>query len=111
MDLKISYRHLEPSDSISAKIEEKVKHLKKYFQGKLNIDWVCSVEGHQQHKSEVNVTFGGMSFHAHAVDKNLYASLDLVIQKLEKQIQKKNEKLKNHIHKNIDHQVNYSEDL
>lgn len=94
MELNISYRHLEPSDAVSAKINEKVGHLKKYFQGRLKVDWVCSVDGHQQHRSEVNVHYGSHNFHAHAVDKNLYHSLDLVLSKLEKQIKKKNEKLK-----------------
>lgn len=109
MELNISYRHLDPSDALSAKIEEKVAHLKKYFHGKLKVDWVCSVDGHQQHKSEVNVHFGSKIFHANAVDKNLYVSLDIVLQKLEKQIQKKNGKIKNRMHKNIDHQINFSE--
>lgn len=98
MELNISYRHIEPSEAVSQKISEKVEHLKKYFQGQLKIDWVCSVDGHQQHKSEVNVHYGSNNFHAHAVDKNLYHSLDMVISKLEKQIQKKSDQLKNNIH-------------
>lgn len=98
MELNISYRHLEPSEAVSAKISEKVAHLNKYFHGKLKVDWVCSVDGHHQHRSEVNVHYGSNNFHAHAVDKNLYHSLDLVLHKLERQIQKKNEKLKDKIH-------------
>ena len=96
MELNISYRHLDSSDAIKQKISEKADHLKKYFHGKLKVDWVCSVDGHQQHKSEVNVHFGAKNFHAHAVDKNLYHSFDMVLSKLEKQIRKVEDKTKNH---------------
>jgi putative sigma-54 modulation protein len=99
VDLKISYRHLDSSDSISSKIEEKIDHLKKYFSGKLEVHWVCSVDGHDQHKSEVQINVAGTRFHAHATDKNLYSTLDSVVAKLESQMRKKNEKLKDKIHR------------
>jgi putative sigma-54 modulation protein len=81
------------------KIEEKLNHLKKYFSGKLDIHWVCSVDGHDQHKSEVQVNVAGTRFHAHAIDKNLYSTLDVAVGKLESQMRKKNDKLKNKIHR------------
>ncbi|MAX65902.1 MAG: ribosome-associated translation inhibitor RaiA [Bacteriovoracaceae bacterium] len=98
MNLSISYRHLDSSESVSKKIEEKVQHLKKYYQGAMNISWVCSVDGHDQHTSEVQVSVDNNQFHAHAVDSNLYATLDAAIAKLEKQMSKESEKKKRRIH-------------
>lgn len=98
MEVRISYRHLEKSPAVDEKIMEKLEHLKKYFKGKLNVSWVCSVDGHQQHKSEVNINMGQKNFHAHAIDKNLYNTLDMALNKLEKQIEKQDSKRKDKIH-------------
>lgn len=99
MNLKISYRHLDSTESINSRIEEKLNHLKKYFKGKLDIHWVCSVDGHDQHKSEVQVSVDGHRFHSHATDKNLYNTLDVAVDKLESQMRKQNEKIKNKLHR------------
>jgi len=97
MELRISFRHMEASPSIESKIADKVQHLKKYFRGKMKIDWVCSVEPHQ-HICEVNIKVDHLNFHAHASDRDLYHCLDLVIEKLEKQLRRKNDKLNDKIH-------------
>jgi putative sigma-54 modulation protein len=99
MEINISYRHLDSSPAVDAKIREKLEHLKKYFHGKMNVNWVCSVDGHQQHKSEVNINVGQNNFHANAVDKNLYNTLDMALNKIESQVRKKNEKVKDKIHR------------
>lgn len=99
MNLKISYRHLDSSEAVSGKIKEKMNHLNKFFNGKMDVHWVCSVDGHDQHKSEVQVHIDGREFHANAVDSNLYKTLDIVVEKLEKQMRKHSEKIKNKIHR------------
>jgi putative sigma-54 modulation protein len=97
MNLTISYRHLESTPSLNQKIEEKASHLNKYFDGQLNVDWVCAVEGQVQ-KSEVSVQSGHDHFHAAAEGQNLYKTLDQVLHKLESQIRKKNNKSKKKLH-------------
>ena len=97
MQLNISYKHLDSSEAIETQIKNKSSHLKKYFQGRLDVDWVCSIDG-QEHKSEVHVHAGHFTFHAHASDKNLYHTLDMALHKIEKQLSKKNELLKDKIH-------------
>jgi putative sigma-54 modulation protein len=109
MELSISYRHLDSTPSLDAKITEKAEHLKKYFQGKISVDWVCSVDGHE-HTSEVSVHAGHTRFHAHAADKCLYHTLDSALSKMEKQLSRKNSKLKNKIHGNSKEMImDYSE--
>jgi len=98
MKLKISYHHLESTPSIDSKVKEKAEHLKKYFDGKIDVTWVCSVE-RDRHKSEVNVHAGNFHFHADAEDDNLYKTFDEVLHKIEKQVSKKSDKLKDKIHR------------
>jgi len=98
MDLKISYRHLESTPSIDEKITEKVSKLKKFFQGKISVDWICSVES-DAHYSEVTITGDHFKYHATASDANLYKTIDDAVQKLQRQLERKKAKVKEKIHK------------
>ena len=99
MKLNISYHHLESTPSIEEKIREKAEHLKKYFDGHVEVNWVCSIEK-DRHKSDVNVHAGNFNFHATAEDDNLYKTFDEALHKLDKQLKKKNEQVKDKIHRN-----------
>ncbi len=98
MNLKTTYRHLESTPSIEDKIQQKARKLKKYFNGKIDVNWTCSVEA-GKHCSEVKVSGDQFTFHATSDDSNLYHTFDGVIGKLEKQLQKKKEQMKEKIHR------------
>ena len=95
MNLNITYRHLDSTEAIDEKIRAKVESLDKYFHGKLDIHWVCSIED-GRHISEVNVHSGKIYFHAKAENDNLYKTFDEVIHKLNAQIRKKKEQISAH---------------
>lgn len=97
MKLNIAYKHLEPTPSIENKISEKADHLRKYFRGDVEVNWVCSVDKNF-HRSEVNVHAGHNYFHAKAENSNLYKTMDEVIAKVERQVRRKNKKLNDKIH-------------
>lgn len=99
MELKVSYRHMESSDAIQERIRSKVIKLKKYFQGKILVDWKCSNDS-DGHKSEVSVTGDHFTYHATAVDgENFFKSIDSAIEKLRTQLSKKSDKVKDKIHR------------
>jgi putative sigma-54 modulation protein len=98
MNLKTAYRHLESTPSIEEKIQRKAKKLKKYFNGKIDVDWTCSVEK-GKHCSEVKVSGDSFTFHATAEDANLYHTFDGVLNKLEKQLSKKKDQMKDKMHR------------
>ncbi len=97
MNVNISYRHLKGTPSLDMQIQKKVEHLKKYFEGNVDVNWVCSIE-HNVHRSEVNVHAGHFYFHAEDENENLYKTFDGVLVKIEKQLRRKNRKLKDKIH-------------
>lgn len=98
MNLNITFRNLEPSTFVHQKIREKATRLKKYFNGKVDIRWVCSVES-ERHISEINVHAGHRYFHAKAENSNIYKTLDEALIKIKRQIKKINQQLKNKIHR------------
>ncbi len=97
MNLKISFRHMESTPSLESKIKEKAEHLKKYFKGKMNVEWICSIED-SCHKSKVSVHAGHNYFHSEATSEDLYKTFDKALSKIEGQIREKHKQLKDHLH-------------
>jgi putative sigma-54 modulation protein len=97
MNLNIVCRHFDHTESIENRIKDKAAHLAKFFDGKIDVDWTCSLEKNF-HKSDVKVHAGHNVFHASAQDNDLYKTFDEVVPKLEKQLRKKNTMMKDHIH-------------
>jgi len=98
MDINISYRHITSTDSLDEKIHQKAIKLKKYFQGRINVEWICSVDK-DIHASDVTITGDHFTYHAKAEADSLYKTFDEVIPKLEKQLAKRKDKTRNIIHK------------
>ena len=98
MKLQISYRHLSSNPKLTKKIKDKVNHLKKYFNGKLDVRWVCSTAG-SLHYSDVGVHGANYFFHSHASSDDLYKTLDLALAKIETQMRRKQKKLKDRLQK------------
>ena len=68
------------------------------MEGKTHAKWNCYVEDHE-HYAEIDLVGPKCEFHASAHSDSMYKSIDLVLAKLEKQIQKKNGKRKNKMHR------------
>ena len=93
MNLKISYKHLESTAGIDEITRRKSEKLKKYFQGKLNLDWNFTVEK-QSHIAHCHLTGDHIEFFAEASTPTLYSAIDEVIQHLEKQVKKNKEQIR-----------------
>lgn len=97
MKIVSSFKHMEHTPSLDEKIEVKTQKLKKYFEGNFEVHWTCSVKEDGKHAAEIKVLGPSFEYHAAAVTESLYKSLDQVINKIERQVNKKKDKWKNHI--------------
>lgn len=97
MKIVSSFKHLEHTPSLDQKIEEKSQKLKKFFEGNFEVQWTCSIIEEGKQKAEIKVIGPQFEYHAAADSDKLYKSLDLVIQKVQRQVNKKKDKWKNHI--------------
>lgn len=98
MKVTITFLHLEHTQALDDRIHEKSAKLKKFIDGEINLKWSCYVkEGN--HYAEVDLS--GPTFHYHATGHtdSLYKTIDIVVDKLEKQLQKKKGKWKNSKHR------------
>ncbi|MEH0860679.1 MULTISPECIES: ribosome hibernation-promoting factor, HPF/YfiA family [unclassified Halobacteriovorax] len=95
MKVTVSFRHLEHTPALDERIHEKSEKIAKYLDGNLHLKWSCEVRDGREHYAEIEVLGPGFDFHAEAHSENLYKTIDLAVAKIEKQVQKKKEKMRN----------------
>tara|TARA_B100001971_G_scaffold215195_1_gene260193 strand:+ start:19259 stop:19654 length:396 start_codon:yes stop_codon:yes gene_type:complete len=96
MKIVSSFKHLEHTPSLDEKIQQKSKKLEKYFEGNVELQWTCYVGEAGKHWAEIKILGPSFEYHAKASSDKLYKSLDLVIQKVQKQVGKQKDKWRNH---------------
>jgi putative sigma-54 modulation protein len=95
MQYTVTFRRMEPSDNLKEFGREKLARLEKYLDSVIDVDLTFSVEKFR-HRAEVVVTADGLKIKAEEETDDMYSALDLVVDKLEKQIKRHREKQKIH---------------
>ncbi|MDR2142649.1 MAG: ribosome-associated translation inhibitor RaiA [Deltaproteobacteria bacterium] len=95
MQFTVTFRHMEPSDHLKEFGREKMARLEKFLDSVIDVDLTFTVEKFR-HRAEAVVTADGLKIKAEEETEDMYSALDLVIDKLEKQIKRHREKLKIH---------------
>ncbi len=100
MKIQVSARHVKLTKGLKDCSEERVKKLEHYFD---HIAWaqvILTIEKKAKHKAEIIIHAARQTFSATAISTDMYASIDLSGTKIEKQIKKYKEKLKDkHLHR------------
>ena len=97
MKIKISFKNLEHTPSLDQRIQEKSEKFKKYFQGNTVVHWFCWVHN-EEHWAEIKVNGPKFSFVAKGCSDNMYKSLDLALDKMERQVERQKELKRNKMH-------------
>ena len=94
MKFTIRGKKLEVTDAIKAYVEEKIGRLDKYFENPNNIsaNVLMRLSGKDQ-VVEVTINTHGLILRGEEANKDLYASIDLVTDKIERQIRKNKTKI------------------
>lgn len=85
MKISIFGKNLEVSDYLRDMVEKKVTKLDRFFPKDANAQVTLSLE-HNRHIAEVTIPYDGMVIRADESTGDMYASIDGVIEKLERQI-------------------------
>lgn len=85
MNIAITFRHMVGTEAVKAHAHEKVAKLQKFLRQAMSAQVTLSVEG-LEHVAEVGIQSGGGHFHATERSEDMYASIDMVHDKLERQI-------------------------
>lgn len=104
MNLTITGRHVEVTPAIREYVESKLGRVIRHFDSVTSSSVTLSVEKLQQ-KAEVTLHVRGKDIYVESEDTNLYAAIDSVVDKLDRQVLKYKQKQADHNHETIKHQV------
>ncbi len=97
MQINLTGHHIEITDSLRNYVTEKMEKLERHFDKVSNTHVILSLEN-VKHKAEATVHMTGNNIFADAIEDDMYAAIDGLIDKLDRQVKKHKEKMKNHLH-------------
>jgi putative sigma-54 modulation protein len=97
MQLNIAGHHVDVTEALKSYTAEKLSKLERHFDHITNVHVVLSVEKNEQ-RAEATVHVSGAELFADANADDLYAAIDALTDKLDRQLLKHKEKLVNRHH-------------
>ena len=87
MALNITFRNLDSSDAIRNYATDRVSRVKKYLESPFDANVVLSVEKFR-HIADVTISFDGSTINGQEETEDLYSAIDMVMDKIERQVKK-----------------------
>ncbi|MEO8485424.1 MAG: ribosome-associated translation inhibitor RaiA [Betaproteobacteria bacterium] len=91
MNLNLTGHHLEITPAIRDYVIAKLERVTRHFDHVIDVNVVLSVDKLRQ-KIEANLHIRGKDIHAESVDPDMYAAIDALADKLDRQVLKAKEK-------------------
>lgn len=105
MNLTISGHHLDLTPAIREYVQTKLERIKRHFDHVIDIAVILTVdklpEKQKRQKAEINLHLRGKDLHAESIAHDLYAAIDALIDKLDRQVIKYKTKIQDHQHTGI----------
>ena len=95
MQINLSGHHLDITESLREYVNSKFSRLENHFDHVINVNVVLTVEKLRQ-KAEATLSLSGAKIFADSVHEDMYAAIDMLTDKLDRQIIKHKEKNNNH---------------
>lgn len=95
MQVMTTFRHMEQSEALKAYAEEKLERVSKYIDEPITAQVYFSVEK-IRHIVEIVISGRGITTKASEATNDMYAAVDMVLDKIERQLKRYKEKLKDH---------------
>ena len=95
MQIDVTGHHVEVTDPMRNYVGEKFERLERHFDHVTDVHVILSVEK-LRHTAEATVHISGGKLFADSTKENMYAAIDGLTDKLDRQIKKHKEKITNH---------------
>ena len=95
MQINITGHHLDITPALRSSVHEKFERLQRHFDHITNSHVILSVEKERQ-KAEATVHVNRGNLFAEVEHEDMYAAIDMLIDKLDRQLKKHKEKLTDH---------------
>ena len=95
MQLDVSGHHMQVSDALKTYVEAKFSRLERHFDIATHAHVILTIEK-LDHKAEATIHVTGDNLFADAIDADMYAAIDALADKLDRQMKRYKEKLTDH---------------
>lgn len=107
MNLMITGHHVEVTpalrEHVTSKLERVVRHSDQITEISVVLGVEAPSEKDKRHHAEVNLRMKGNAIHVESTAEDLYAAIDTLVDKLDRQVLKHKDKLREHHHETIKH--------
>jgi len=93
MEITVTFRHIDASDSLKTYAEEKVSKMDKYFDFPVEAHIVLAVEKFRR-SADVTLNVNGTMIKGVVETEDMYSAIDQVMDKIEKQVKRYREKMR-----------------
>ena len=94
MDINVTFRHMEPTESIKTYAEDKLSKIKKYLDFPIEAHVVLAVEKFR-HMADVTLNVNGTRIKGVEETEDMYSAIDQVMDKIEKQVKRYRSRIRN----------------
>jgi len=105
MNLKISGHHLELTPALREYVITKLDRVLRHFDQVIDGNVVLSVDNHREkekkQKAEINLHLKGKDIFIESCDADMYAAIDLMVDKLDRQVIRHKDKIQGHAHESV----------
>ena len=95
MNVTLAGHHIEITQSLKDYLNTKFERIERHFDNVTSVHCILSVEK-LEHKAEAKINVSGGTLFADAIEEDMYAAIDGLVDKLDRQVQKHKEKLTDH---------------
>lgn len=95
MQVSVTFRHMDATEAIKKHAIDKVTHIKKYLNDAASAHVVLSL-GKLGRRADIQIDSNGIILRGKEDSSDLYNSIDRAVEKIETQIKRHKEKLKDH---------------
>lgn len=96
MQINITGHHVEVTPALQSYVQEKIEKIHKRFSQITNVHVTLTVETKTIQRAEATINLAKGNIHATSEHENMYAAIDGLIDKLDRQVIKHKEKLNHH---------------
>ena len=100
MEIAVTFRRMEPTESLRAYAEEKVLKVKKYLDSPVEAHIVLGVEKFR-HSADITLSVDGTRIKAVEETDDMYSAIDQVMDKIEKQVKRHRSRIRQRKAENI----------
>ena len=110
MNLTVSGHHLEVTPALRSYIDTKLERITRHFDQVVDVKVLLSVDNNQKEKdkrqrAECRIGVKGNDLFAESTNEDMYAAIDDLMDKLDRQVGRHKEKVQSHSREGVKHQA------